>query len=74
MVNHTTETLEIVLNGDRKSIPAGLTVLALLNHLGIAPERVAIELNRAIVRQPAWDATVIDAGAEIEIVQFVGGG
>ena len=74
MVNHTTETLEIVLNGEPKRVPPGLTVIGLLRYLQIAPERVAVELNREIVRQPAWESTDIDAGAQIEIVQFVGGG
>jgi thiamine biosynthesis protein ThiS len=74
MVNHTTETLEILLNGEPKRIPAGLTVTGLLRHLQLPSERVAVEINRAIVRQPAWDSTEIEAGAQIEIVQFVGGG
>jgi thiamine biosynthesis protein ThiS len=74
MVNHTTQTLEILLNGEPKHVPAGLTVATLLRHLDLPPERVAVELNRAIVRQPAWDSTQVEAGAQIEIVQFVGGG
>jgi thiamine biosynthesis protein ThiS len=74
MVNHTTETFEILLNGESRRVPAGLTVLGLLQYLELSPERVAVELNRTIVRQPAWNSTGIDSGARIEIVQFVGGG
>lgn len=74
MVNHTTETVEIRVNGERATVPAGLNITALLRHLELAPERVAVELNRKIVRQPEWDAAEIQAGAELEIVQFVGGG
>jgi thiamine biosynthesis protein ThiS len=33
-----------------------------------------VELDRRIVKQPRWGETVVTAGAEIEIVQFVGGG
>ena len=66
--------LEIRLNGEKRQIPAGLTVLSLLQHLEIPSDRVAVELNRAIVRQPEWDDTSIDDGAELEIVHFVGGG
>lgn len=55
-------------------MPAGLNVRALLVHLGLDPARVAVELNRHIVRQPAWDATEVEAGASLEIVTFVGGG
>jgi len=31
-------------------------------------------LNRSIIKQPQWADTRIPAGAELEIVQFVGGG
>ena len=74
MVNHTTETLEILVNGEPKTVPRGLTVAGLHRHQAIAPERVAVELNREIIRQPAWDSAELGPGAQIEIVQFVGGG
>jgi thiamine biosynthesis protein ThiS len=69
-----TQTIEIVVNGEPRSIPAGLTVAGVLGHLGVDSQRVAIELNRQIVRQPRWADTTVDAGSQIEIVQFVGGG
>jgi thiamine biosynthesis protein ThiS len=74
MVKHSSETVEIMVNGEPAAVPAGITVSGLLKHLGIVPERVAVELNRSIIRQPAWDTTGIGPGAQIEIVQFVGGG
>jgi thiamine biosynthesis protein ThiS len=74
MVNHTTETVEIMVNGERAIVPAGLNVVTLLQHLEVAPEQVAVELDRRIVRQPEWESAEVRAGAEIEIVQFVGGG
>ena len=49
-------------------------VLGLLDQLQIDPARVAIELDRTILKQPRWAETVLRAGAQIEIVQFVGGG
>lgn len=55
-------------------MPAGLNVRTLLVELSLDPARVAVELNRIIVRKPEWDATPIDAGASLEIVTFVGGG
>jgi thiamine biosynthesis protein ThiS len=78
MARTVTETppkpLEIQVNGELKTIPPGLSVLGLIRELGIEPERVAVELNRGIVRQTAWDTTPVEAGAQVEIVQFVGGG
>jgi sulfur carrier protein len=67
-------TIEILLNGKSASVPKGQTVLGLLESLGIQPARVAVELNRRIVKQREWPSTQLSAGAEVEIVHFVGGG
>ena len=66
--------IEIVLNGAPRTAPEGQTVLGLLEQLRLDPSRVAVELNRRIVKQPHWADTVLPPGAEIEVVQFVGGG
>jgi sulfur carrier protein len=66
--------IEIVLNGEPRTAPEGQTVLGLLEQLRLDPSRVAVELNRRIVKQPHWADTVLPPGAEIEVVQFVGGG
>ncbi len=67
-------SIPVRINGEAREVPAGLTVLGLIEWLRLNPERVAVELNRQIVRRPAWGETVLEAGAEVEIVQFVGGG
>ena len=69
-----TQTIEIVLNGESRQVDPGLTVLTLLGQLGIDPERIAVEMNREIIRQPDWPQSPVGPGAQIEIVQFVGGG
>ncbi|MCS7314951.1 MAG: sulfur carrier protein ThiS [Bryobacterales bacterium] len=66
--------ISVRINGQAREVPAGLTVLGLLEWLQLNPERVAIELNRQILRRPAWSETPLEAGAELEIVHFVGGG
>ncbi|HVZ17935.1 MAG TPA: sulfur carrier protein ThiS [Terriglobales bacterium] len=66
--------IKIVLNGEPQAVPEGRTILDLLHQLNLDPARVAVELNRRIVKQPQWAETVLDAGAQVEIVQFVGGG
>jgi thiamine biosynthesis protein ThiS len=38
------------------------------------PARVAVELDRRIIKPPLWAETVLRPGAQLEIVQFVGGG
>jgi sulfur carrier protein len=69
-----TKTIQVVLNGEPRSIPAGLTVDRLLIFLEMEPSRVAVELDREIVRKPAWAEAEVRDGAQIEVVWFVGGG
>jgi sulfur carrier protein len=66
--------IEITVNGEPQSAPEGQTILGLLHQLELDPARVAVELDRRIVKQPSWQETVLQAGAQLEIVQFVGGG
>jgi sulfur carrier protein len=69
-----TKQIEIVLNGERRQIPADLTLDRLLVWLEMDPARVAVEFNGAIVRQPTWPVTEVAEGSRVEIVWFVGGG
>jgi sulfur carrier protein len=62
------------VNGEPRVFPAGTTLRQAVNALELAPERVAIELDRTIVKRELWDETTIRDGAQIEIVMFVGGG
>jgi sulfur carrier protein len=66
--------MQIVLNGEPREVPENLTVLALLRHIAIPPERVAVELDREIVRKQEWETAVVRPGAQVEVVMFVGGG
>jgi thiamine biosynthesis protein ThiS len=70
----STQTITIRVNGEPRDVPHGATIADLLDGLGIRPDRVAVELNRAIVKQTHWAEIVLPPGAELEIVQFVGGG
>ena len=69
-----TETIEIVLNGEARRVPQGFQLDGLIRFLEIDPARVAVELDRAIVRKQDWAATTVRDGAQIEVVWFVGGG
>ena len=66
--------IEITVNGETQTAPQGQTILGLLQQLQLDPARVAVELDRRIVKQPYWPETVLRTGAQLEIVQFVGGG
>jgi thiamine biosynthesis protein ThiS len=66
--------LKITVNGEEKQIPDGATIPDLLAILDLKPERLAVEVNRRIVRRASWEATVLASGDRVEIVNFVGGG
>ncbi len=67
-------SMEIVVNGEPRALREGQTILDLLHELDLEPARVAVELDRRIVKQAQWAGTVLSSGARLEIVQFVGGG
>lgn len=69
-----TQEIEIQLNGEKFRLTAGSTVADLVRQLELAEDRVAVELDRRIVRRAAWAAEPLQAGSVIEIVQIVGGG
>jgi thiamine biosynthesis protein ThiS len=66
--------LKVTINGEEKPLDEGLTLADLIPLLELPAERLAIELNRRIIRRANWEATVIADGDKIEIVHFVGGG
>jgi thiamine biosynthesis protein ThiS len=74
MTQVRTKEIQIVVNGQVRQAPEGQTLAQLLVWLGVDPERVAVELDRSIVRRQNWSQTPIPPGATLEIVQFVGGG
>ena len=66
--------MNVSINGEKKEIPDGVTVLGLLEHLKVQPERVAVELNMHIVKKDAYGATQINEGDSVEVVSFMAGG
>ena len=66
--------MRCVVNGEPREVPAGTTVAALLEALGVDRRRIAVERNREIVPRAAHAETVLDEGDRLEIVTMVGGG
>jgi thiamine biosynthesis protein ThiS len=66
--------MTVTINGDRRDIPDGLTVAAMLEHLDMAGKRVAIERNLDILPRASWQETRVQPNDSFEIVHFVGGG
>jgi len=65
--------MNLTINGESQASSAE-TLGALVETLGMKPDRVAIELNREIVPRDRWLQTTLRDGDRLEIVHFVGGG
>lgn len=66
--------MQIIVNGESCEVPEGLAVPALLSHLGLPADRVAIERNLEILPRAKWIDTSVQSGDRYEIVHLVGGG
>ena len=67
-------SIDVTINGQPRTVPAGTTVLALIGELGLAGKPVAVEKNREIVPRAQHATTELAAGDQVEVVTFVGGG
>lgn len=65
--------MTIKVNGQDREIADGTTVTQLIEQHNLTPQKVAIELNRRLIRTEKYE-TVLKSGDEVEIVTFVGGG
>lgn len=70
----TTATLSLTLNGEPREVPAGSTVLDLLDSLSRDPRTVAVEHNGDILPRERYGSTRLQAGDRLEVVHFVQGG
>ena len=68
------DTIDVLVNGERRSVARGATLLDLLRTLELDPRVVVVEHNRAIVRRPKLGDVTVAPGDAIELVHFVGGG
>ena len=65
--------VRVILNGEARDLDPATTVRQLVESRGLSPNKVAVELNRRLVRGEKYDTELKDAD-EVEIVTFVGGG
>ena len=66
--------MKVVINGETKEISKQFSLLELLKEFSLPSERIAIELNREVVRKKDWESILVNEADKIEIVHFVGGG
>ena len=66
--------LNVTINGESRQFPKALRVQELIDELGLAGKRIAIERNGEIVPRSEFGARALVDGDRLEIVVAVGGG
>jgi thiamine biosynthesis protein ThiS len=66
--------MRLIVNGDEKDYAGITTLSSFVEHLGLKPDRLAVELNRDIVPRSQWGSTILRDNDRLEVVHFVGGG
>ncbi len=67
-------SMKIFVNGEAKEVQSRLRLTDLLKEYSLPEERIAVELNKEVVRKKDWAFVEITDSDKIEIVHFVGGG
>ena len=65
---------QVVVNGEERVVPQGLSVSGLIEHLGLDPRLIVVERNREILERQRLDEVRVEPGDRFEVVHFVGGG
>ena len=65
--------MKVTVNGDDRDLSDGASVTALLQDLKLTPDKVAVEVNRRLLRSEKYDQPLKE-GDVVEVVTFVGGG
>lgn len=64
----------MLVNDEPRALADGATVADLVTALGLGPRRIAVEVNRTIVRRADYATTPLHDGDAVEVIHFVGGG
>ena len=66
--------MRVYVNGEAKELSDRISLAELITQLNLPAGRIAVELNRNVVRRNDWSTTMLADDDSLEIVHFVGGG
>ena len=66
--------MQILVNGEARTVEPGLCIADLLALYNLHPQRVAVEVNEQLVRRATFAETSLNDNDRVEIVTLVGGG
>lgn len=67
---------KIILNGEEREIPREMSIMELLNEIGIKFREIglAVAINEEVIPKSEYETRRVKEGDKVEIVQLVGGG
>ncbi|MEB8340420.1 sulfur carrier protein ThiS [Streptomyces endophyticus] len=66
--------MNVHVNGEPRTVTAGITLDLLVTTLTTAPGGVAAALNETVVPRTQWPATALSEGDRVEVLTAVQGG
>ena len=66
--------MEILVNGEKISLPEDSNIEDLIVHLGYQNQRIAIEINESIIPKSNHSSFLLQDLDKVEIINAVGGG
>lgn len=66
--------ITVSINGAARQLPDSTSVAALIDEMGLAGKRIALERNGEIVPRSSFPAQQLADGDKLEVVIAVGGG
>ncbi len=72
--NEVFRSLRVYVNSESREVSGTPSLADLITQLELPAARIAVELNREVVRRSEWANTMLQDDDRIEVVHFVGGG
>jgi sulfur carrier protein len=66
--------VEILVNGEKISLPEYSSIEDLIVHLGYQNQRIAIEINESIIPKSNHSSFLLNDLDKVEVINAVGGG
>jgi thiamine biosynthesis protein ThiS len=66
--------MKIICNGQERQVGTDISVTGFIREMGLDPETIVVEYNGKILTREEHDSRVLEEGATLELIRFVGGG
>jgi sulfur carrier protein len=66
--------VNLLVNGEPLELPNSPNIRDLIEHLGCQDQRIALEVNEAIIPKSSHEEFLLSNNDKIEIIKAVGGG